>query len=124
MIDFENGRFAKLRRVDDEDLGSTVKSILLPDEAIIGVYKTIRDRVIFTDRRVIALNIQGVLGKKQSITTLPYRTVVAFSVETSGVMDMDSELEIFFSSVGRVIFEFMGSKHMDEIARTLAQYAL
>lgn len=124
MIDFQNGTFAKLRRVDDEDLGGTVKSVLLPDETIIGVYKTVRDRVIFTDRRVIALNIQGALGKKQAITSLPYRTIAAFSIETSGIMDTDSELEIFFSSVGRVVFEFLGSRHIGEIARTLAQYAL
>lgn len=124
MIDFENGKFAKLRRVDDDDLGSTVKSLLLPDETVIGVYKTVRDRVVFTDRRVMALNIQGALGKKQSVTTLPYRTVVAFSIETSGVVDTDSELEIFFSSVGRVTFEFLGSRHIDEIGRTLSEYVL
>lgn len=124
MIDFENGKFAKLRRVDDDDLGSTVKSLLLPDETVIGVYKTVRDRVVFTDRRVMALNIQGTLGKKQSVTTLPYRTVVAFSIETSGVVDTDSELEIFFSSVGRVTFEFLGSRHIAEIGRTLSEYVL
>ena len=71
MIDFENGTFAKLRQVDNDDIGGTVRSLLLPDEEIIGVYKTVRDRVIFTDRRILAGNIQGATGKKQDISSLP-----------------------------------------------------
>lgn len=127
MIDFQNGTFVKLRRVEDEDIGSTVRKLLLPDEEIVGVFKTVRDRVIFTDRRVMAVNIQGATGKKQDITSFPYRKIVAYSIETSGVLDTDSELELLFGGVGgvgRIRFEFFGSAHIAEIGQALAKYTL
>lgn len=124
MIDFQNGDFLKLRRVGNEDVGSTVQRLLLPDEEIVAVFKTVRDRVIFTDRRVIAVNIQGATGKKQDITSLPYRKILAYSIETSGVLDVDSELELLFGGAGRVRFEFYGSGHIEEIGHALAKYTL
>lgn len=124
MIDFQNGEIIKLRQADTQDVGSLVGKILLPEEQVVGVYKTVRDRVIFTDRRVMTLDIQGATGKKQELTTLPYRKIVSFSVETSGVLDVDSELELYFSGMGHVRFEFFGSSHIVEIAQVLAQYIL
>lgn len=50
--------------------------------------------------------MQGIAGKKTDYTTLPYKRVQAFSIETPGVMDLDSELQLWFSSVGKVRFEF------------------
>lgn len=124
MIDFQNGKFAKLRQVSLDDVGSTVQKLLLPDETVAGVFKSVRDRVIFTDRRILAVNIQGAVGKKQDITTLPYKKVTAFSVETAGLIDVDSELQLYFSGVGSVRFEFFGSGHIAEIAQILARYTL
>lgn len=124
MIDFQNGKFAKLRQVSLDDVGSTVQKLLQPDETVAGVFKSVRDRVIFTDRRILAVNIQGAVGKKQDITTLPYKKVTAFSVETAGLIDVDSELQLYFSGVGSVRFEFFGSGHIAEIAQILARYTL
>lgn len=124
MIDFKNGTFAKLRRVDNDDIGSVPEKLLLPDESVVGVYKSVRDRVIFTDRRVIAVNIQGATGKKQDITSMPYRKIDLFSVETSGFFDVDSELELYFGDTGRVRFEFFGTSNILEIGQVLAQYCL
>ena len=61
---------------------------------------------VFTNKRVIAYNVQGITGKKTAYTSLPYKRVQAFSIETAGVMDLDSELHLWFSSVGKVRFEF------------------
>ncbi len=124
MIDFQNGEIMKLRQADMQDVGSLVGKILLPGEQVVGVYKTVRDRVIFTDRRVMTLDIQGATGKKQEVTSLPYRKIVCFSVETSGILDVDSELELCFSGMGRVRFEFFGSSHIAEIAQVLGKYIL
>ncbi len=124
MLDFQNGTVMKLRRVDDEDIGGTVRKLLLPDEEIVGVFKTVRDRVIFTDRRILSVNIQGATGKKQDITSIPYRKITAFSIETSGVLDTDSELELLFSGSARIRFEFFGSGHIGEIGQALAKFCL
>ena len=75
---------------------------MIPGEEIIGCYKGLRDYVTFTNKRVIAVNVQGMTGKKKDFTTLPYSKIQAFSIETSGVFDLDSELELHFSGLGLV----------------------
>ncbi len=83
-----------------------------------------RDYVIFTNKRVIAGNVQGVTGKKKDITTLPYSKIQLFSVETSGVLDLDSELDLYYSGVSLVKFEFTGQSDIAEIAREIGEYLL
>ena len=76
------------------------------------------------NKRVIAVNVQGMTGKKKDFTSLPYSKISAFSVETSGVFDLDSELEMYFSGLGKVKFEFTGSSNIVEIGRIIGEYAL
>ena len=79
---------------------------------------------MFTDKRVIAVNVQGVTGKKKDFTSLPYSKISAFSVETSGVFDLDSELEMYFSGLGKVKFEFTGQSDIVQIGQIIGSYAL
>ena len=83
-----------------------------------------RDFVVFTDKRIISVNVQGVTGKKKDFTSLPYAKISAFSVETSGVFDMDSELELWFSGLGKVKFEFSGDSNIVQIGQIIGSYAL
>lgn len=122
MIDFENGSFVKLMKTDS--VGKGIDQLLVPGETIIGSYKGIHDSVTFTDKRVIAVNVQGLTGKKKDYTSLPYSKIQAFSVETSGVFDMDSELELWFSSIGLVKFEFSGGSDIVKIGQTIAEFVL
>lgn len=122
MIDFESGSFVKLMKTDS--VGKGIDQLLIPGETIIGSYKGIRDSVTFTDKRVIAVNVQGLTGKKKDYTSLPYSKIQAFSVETSGVFDMDSELELWFSSIGLVKFEFSGGSDIVKIGQTIAEFVL
>ena len=124
MIDFQNGSYLKLRKVGNGEIGKNLEALLLADERIIGVYKGIRDYVVFTDKRVIAANVQGLTGKKQDFTSLPYKKISVFSIETSGVFDLDSELELYFSGVGKVSFEFTGASDIVQIGKIISQYAL
>lgn len=122
MIDFENGSFVKLMKSDSA--GKAVEQLLIPGETIIGSYKGIRDSVTFTNKRVIAINVQGLTGKKKDYTSLPYSKIQAFSVETSGVFDMDSELELWFSSLGLITFEFTGNSDIVEIGQAIGSFIL
>ena len=124
MIDFKNGDFFKLKKVANDMVGSNLTALLLPDERIIGTYKGIRDYVVFTDRRFISVNVQGITGKKQDFTSMPYKNVSVFSVETSGTFDLDSELEMYFSGVGKVKFEFTGKSDIIEIGKLISQFVL
>jgi len=122
MIDFENKSVFKLK--ENFDYGSKVADLLIEGERIVGAYKSMRDGVVFTDRRLIAVNVQGLTGSKVDYTTLPYSNVVAFSVETSGTFDIDSELELYFSALGRVRFEFTGKTNVVEIAKLISAACL
>jgi hypothetical protein len=73
---------------------------------------------------VVAANVQGLTGKKQDFTSLPYKKISVFSIETSGVFDLDSELELYFSGVGKVSFEFTGASDIVQIGKIISQYAL
>ena len=122
MIDFKNGTLFKLRKTNASH--NELQPLLIPGEEVIGTYQAIRDYVTFTNKRVISVNVQGVTGKKKDYTTLPYSKVQAFSVETSGVFDLDSELDLYFSGLGRVRFEFTGASDIVEIGKIIGGYIL
>ena len=124
MIDYNNASFAKLRPVNDHAFEKTVAPILIEGEDIIGCYQSIRDGVVFTDKRIIAINIQGITGKKKDFTSLPYSKIQAFSVETAGAFDLDSELELWFSGVGKVKFEFIGAADVSYICKMISKRVL
>jgi len=123
MIDFKNGTIFKLKKVDNQ-FAQDVGPLLVKGEEIIGCYKALRDYVTFTNKRVIAVNVQGVTGKKKDFTSLPYSKLQAFSVETAGTLDLDSELELYFSGLGLVKFDFTGSSDIISIGQAIGGYIL
>ena len=124
MIDFNNASVFKLKKTEVSKFDSEMRDILLEDETIVGCYQDIRDHVVFTNKRIIAVNVQGLPGKKKDFTTLPYSKITAYSIETAGTFDLDSELDLFLSGMGKVRFEFRGSSDILEIGRIIAKYAL
>ena len=120
MIDFQNGNVFKLKPLNTTNVG--VEKLLIPNEKVISAYGALRDYIVFTNRRIIAVNVQGITGKKKEYTTLPYSKIQAFSVETAGAFDLDSELELWFSTLGKVKFEFKGNCNIKEISQTIAMF--
>lgn len=124
MIDFNNASFFKLNRVGNDTFRSQIEPVLTGSESILSTYKGIRDGVVFTNKRIIAINVQGLTGKKKDFTSLPYSKIQVYSVETSGVFDLDSELELWFSGVGKVKFEFTSNSNVSEICKSISNYVL
>ena len=124
MIDFTNGSFIKLKQTDTQNGVKMMAPLLIGGEQVLSAYKGIRDYVVFTNMRVISVNVQGMTGKKKDYTSLPYSKISAFSVETSGVLDIDSELELWFSGLGKVHFEFTGRSNIVQIGHIIATYTL
>ena len=124
MIDFENPEYLKLKPVALSEFEKLLSPLFINGEEILCAFRTIRDGVVFTNKRIIAINMQGVTGKRKDFTSLPYSKVQAFSVETAGVFDLDSELEIWFSGLGKVRFEFVSSADMGKVCRTISEFAL
>ncbi|WP_459129822.1 PH domain-containing protein [Guggenheimella bovis] len=123
MIDFRNASFMKLRPVNDTE-NSIYKELLLPDEKALQAFKSIRDMVVFTSKRIISINVQGITGKKKDFTSIPYSKIQTFSIETSGTFDLDTELHIWISGLGVVRFEFIGSYDITEIQHFIAERIL
>ena len=124
MIDFKNPSYMKLHEIPADEAYSLVSMMLIDGETLFAAFKTTRDHVVFTNKRVIAINIQGMTGKKKDYTSLPYSKVQAFSVETAGWMDLDSEMELWFSSVGSVRFEFKSRFDILSFNKLISSYIL
>lgn len=121
MIDFKNSNYLKLRKVAPIN---EVNPILISGESIIGSYKSVRDYVVFTNKRIIAVNVQGLTGKKKDYSSLPYSKIQVFSVETAGTFDLDSELDLWFSGLGLAKFEFSGTSDIVAIGKTIGEFVL
>ena len=124
MIDFQNTTFLKLKSVSNDTFSSVITPLMVNGEEILSSYQTVRDGVVFTTKRIIAVNIQGITGKKKDITSLPYSKIQAFSVETAGTFDLDSELDLWFSGLGNIKFEFTSNCNVTQICRTISGYVL
>ena len=124
MIDFTNASFLKLRLVNNNSFAAILSPMFVPGEEIIGTYQSVRDGVVFTNKRIIAINVQGITGKKKDFTSLPYSKIQAYSVETAGVLDLDSELELWFSGLGKIKLEFVANANVSEICRMISEKVL
>lgn len=124
MIDFQNANYVKLRPVSPAEFSEWVKPLCIEGETVLGAFRGIRDGVVFTNKRIFSISVQGLTGKKKDLTSLPYSKIQAFSVETAGILDLDTELELWFSGLGKVRFEFVSSADVAAICRTISGFVL
>lgn len=124
MIDFNNAYVMKLHPDEKNSFANIISPILVGGEQIISSYKSVRDGVVFTTKRIITINVQGVTGKKKDFTSLPYNKIQAFSVETAGFLDTDCELELWFSGLGKVKIEFINTLNISEICKLISEKVL
>ena len=123
MLDFKNPSILKLKRSDGA-FDSELAPLLVDGEKLVSSYKSVRDGVAFTNKRIFVINVQGMTGKKKDITSLPYSKIQAFSTETAGLLDNDSELELWFSGLGKVKLEFVSNANLTEICKLISDYTL
>ncbi|ALG10835.1 cytoplasmic protein [Actinosynnema sp. ALI-1.44] len=124
MIDFQKNTVFKLSPAKVDNLAPEVAPILIQGEQVLLAFKAVRDYVVFTTKRLIAVNVQGVTGKKKDYTSLPYSKIQAFSIETAGTFDLDAELDLWFSGLGSVRLEFRGGANIRQIGQLIAAHAL
>lgn len=111
--------------VDAEDVVQELERVLTPGEKIECAFRVVRDKWVFTDKRLIMINVQGLTGKKKEYLTIPYKSIVRFSVETSGVLDLDSEMKIWVRSMQEPYTKDLGrSVDVYGIQRLLAYHVL
>ena len=102
-IDFDGESVVfKLKPIDVEDVREDFHRFLIDGEEVVAAFKTIRDQLVFTNKRFIAANVQGLTGSKVDYTSIPYNKIQAFSVESSGTLDRDTEFQCYVSTLGRL----------------------
>ena len=103
-----------------------VNGLLIGGEEVVMAFQTVRDQLIFTNKRIIAVDVQGITGKRKSFSTMPYSKIQYFSIQTPGFAELipDSELFIMFSNTFTAKFEFKGGVDIGKIGRMISEYVL
>jgi Bacterial PH domain len=92
-----DGLLGNASEIDASKLHTEFAQVLAPGERVEKAYQLIRDTFVFTDKRLIFVNRQGLTGRKVEYQSIPYRSVIRFSVETAGSFELDAELKIWLS---------------------------
>ncbi len=121
------GLFGKLlgnaATADLDEVEQDLQQILLPEEKPQQAYKVIRDLIVFTDKRLILVDKQGLTGSKKEFMSVPYRAVVRFSAETKGHFDMESDLKIWLSSTeAPIVKTFSKDSAILDVQKALVHY--
>lgn len=112
--------------VTQEDLLKKYGQLLTDSEEIELGFKLIRDTFIFTNKRLILVDVQGFTGSKTEYKTITYKSITRFSIETAGTFDLEAELKIWISSEVQpsIVKQFNKSVNVYDVQKVLAHHVL
>ena len=120
-----DGLMGNASEVRVEEVQKEFAGVLSSTEQVEKAYKLIRDMFIFTNKRLILVDKQGMTGKKTEYHSIPYKSITHFSIETAGTFDLDAELKIWISGTQMPIEkQFNKSLNIYELQSVLADYVL
>ncbi|HEX7812721.1 MAG TPA: PH domain-containing protein [Burkholderiales bacterium] len=112
-------------KIDAAEVQDEFAQVLAPGEKVEHAYQLIRDYFVFTDKRLVLVDKQGLTGSKVEYHSIPYRSISHFSVETGGHFDLDAELKIWISSNPIPVQKKFNKKlSIYEVQSVLASYVL
>ncbi|WP_408006291.1 PH domain-containing protein [Pseudalkalibacillus sp. A8] len=118
-----DGLMGNASEADLNAVEKDLQKIVTENEQVEKAFKIIRDLIVFTNKRLILIDKQGMTGKKIEYHSVPYRSVTHYSVETAGTFDMDAELKIYISSTTQPISkQFRKDKSIYDVQKALATY--
>ena len=126
MINFNKNSVWNLTPISLNSIHGDIAGLLIKDEQPVAAFKTVRDQLIFTNKRIISMDAQGLTGKRRSFTSLPYSKIQFFSIQTPGLVELfsDSELFLHFSNGFEATFEFKGRTDIGQLGRIISDYVL
>jgi hypothetical protein len=111
--------------VSIEKITEEYKPILVNGEQIEKAFKLIRDMFVFTNKRLILVDKQGLTGSKVDYLSIPYASIIKFSKESAGLMDLDAELKIWVRGEAMPIKKHFGKdNNINEVYQILGQHIL
>jgi hypothetical protein len=108
--------------VDISEVAEELAPIIGDTESIQQVFKVVRDMYVFTNKRLILIDKQGMTGRKVDYHSIPYRAITQFNIETAGHFDLDAELKIWISGQETPIEKELNKDTVVGIQKTLATY--
>ncbi|MEO6564682.1 MAG: PH domain-containing protein [Casimicrobiaceae bacterium] len=120
-----DGMLGNASKIDPARIQQEFAQILAPGERVEHAYQLIRDYFVFTDKRFVIVDKQGMTGKKVEYHSLPYRSITHFSIETAGSFDLDAELKVWVSgATAPFVRQFNKKLSIYEVQAVLASYVL
>lgn len=111
--------------MDAASLQKEYGPLLCEGEFIEKAFRLIRDKWVFTNKRLIIQDIQGITGKKKEYMSIPYRSIERFSVETAGTFDMDADMKLWIRGENLPLEQNFGKdSNIIEVQRVLATHIL
>ncbi len=120
-----DGLLGNASEIEPQKIQAEFARILALAERIEKAYQLIRDLLVFTDKRLVLVDKQGITGSKIDYHSLPYRSITHFSIETGGHFDLDAELKLWVSGTAEPIRkQFNKRLNIYEVQAVLASYVL
>lgn len=120
-----DGLMGNASELKAEDVQKEMAEIITSNEVVKHAYKVIRDTFIFTNKRLILVDKQGMTGKKTEYMSIPYKSITNFSIETAGTFDFDAELKIWISGNSVPLQKkFNKATNIYAVQRVLAEHIL
>ena len=120
-----DGMLGNASKVDPSKIQQEFSQILAPGEQVEHAYQLIRDFLVFTNKRFVLVDKQGMTGSKVEYHSIPYKSITHFCIETAGTFDLDAELKIWISGTAAPMQKKFNSKlNIYEVQSVLASYVL
>ncbi|MGJ4083055.1 PH domain-containing protein [Corynebacterium macclintockiae] len=91
----EAAQIAEWTFIEEVAIPQDVMALLVPGEQAVVAFKTFRDSAVFTTKRLIMRDAQGLRGKKVEVYSLPYSSINMWSTENAGTLDFNAEIELW-----------------------------
>lgn len=120
-----NALIGNASEINQEKLAQEFSTILVDGEQIESAFKLVRDLIVFTNKRLVLVDKQGLTGKKVAYVSIPYRNITKFAKESQGTFDLDAEIKVWVRSDHSPInLEFRKDKNVNRIYQILSSYVL
>lgn len=120
-----SGLMGNASEADSAKTEELLNDTLIDGEQIEKAFQVIRDMLVFTNKRLILIDKQGVTGSKMEILSIPYNKITKFSKESAGHFDMDAELKLWIGSEEQpMVKEFKAGDNINEVYKIISTYTL
>jgi hypothetical protein len=128
IIDWFGDNAKQVSASEVENIFKTTMPVLLQDEKVEIAFKSGRDFTVFSNRRVIQIDVQGVFGKKIEFLSVLWKSVHAYKVQTAGAfLDRDMEMKLYTNILGleKIKQDFRhGEARLFDIQKVLCNHIL